>query len=65
MILKYEKEQYKYYEHHDSVFQREIFLSLNLKKGTYTIIPYSLGLGLKTPTQRSMRPYSIGNPVVR
>ena len=65
IVLKYEKEQYKYFSHHDSVFEREVFLKLVLKKGTYTIVPYSLGLELKTPLKLSNRKYSIKDPVVR
>lgn len=64
-MLRYEKEQYKYFAHHDSVFEREVFLKLRLDRGTYTIVPLSLGLGLRRRAEPPQRKYTIRDPVVR
>jgi len=64
-VLRYENEQYKYFAHHDSIYEREIFLNMTLDKGTYTIIPISLGLGLKQQVKPPLRKYSTKDPVVR
>lgn len=65
IVLRYEKEQYKYFAHHDSVYEREVFLKLRLNKGVYTIVPISLGLGLRKRVKPPQRQYSIRDPVVR
>lgn len=64
-MLRYEKEQYKYFAHHDSVYEREVFLNLKLNKGVYTIVPISLGLGLRKKVKLAQRKYSIKDAVVR
>ena len=67
MVLRYDNEQYKYHSHHDSMFERELFLELTLGKGVYTFIPYSTGIGLKFQNLNieMFDEYSIQNPVIR